>query len=275
MSCQENCFNIVYMTNQSYLFQTYVSMKSLKFNKHRDICYDVYLLCIEFKDIQDIKSLDSDDFHIIPIYIDKNIFVSDDNAGVVYYKLLLHNLLDCDTVFHIDSDTIVIKDISDIFNINISDYFCGAVRDKINGFSYFNAGNVYFNLKKIRESIIDKDKTMYVYYDELNKELKENKGFLWEQDVLNKAFLGKINYISYGYNFLANTYSKYRFNELIRIYGEKIKSDNIRILHFASNPKPWKKSSLFGEIWKMYAEDRINKEYETKLLRMACREYKK
>ena len=275
MSCQENCFNIVYMTNQSYLFQTYVSMKSLKFNKHRDICYDVYLLCIEFKDIQDIKSLDSDDFHIIPVYIDKNVFVSDDNAGVVYYKLLLHNLLDCDTVFHIDSDTIVIKDVSDIFNINISDYFCGAVRDKINGFSYFNAGNVYFNLKKIRESIIDKDKTMYVYYDELNKELKENKGFLWEQDVLNKAFLGKIKYISYGYNFLANTYSKYRFNELIRIYGEKIKSDNIRILHFASNPKPWKKNSLFGEIWKMYAEDKIDKEYETKLLRMACREYKK
>ena len=275
MSCQENCFNIVYMTNQSYLFQTYVSMKSLKFNKHRDICYDVYLLCIEFKDIQDIKSLDSDDFHIIPVYIDKNVFVSDDNAGVVYYKLLLHNLLDCDTVFHIDSDTIVIKDVSDIFTINISDYFCGAVRDKINGFSYFNAGNVYFTLKKIRESIIDKDKTMYVYYDELNKELKENKGFLWEQDVLNKAFLGKIKYISYGYNFLANTYSKYRFNELIRIYGEKIKSDNIRILHFASNPKPWKKSSLFGEIWKMYAEDKIDKEYETKLLRMACREYKK
>ena len=275
MSCQENCFNIVYMTNQSYLFQTYVSMKSLKFNKHRDICYDVYLLCIEFKDIHDIKSLDSDDFHIIPVYIDKNVFVSDDNAGVVYYKLLLHNLLDCDTVFHIDSDTIVIKDVSDIFNINISDYFCGAVRDKINGFSYFNAGNVYFNLKKIRESIIDKDKTMYVYYDELNKELKENKGFLWEQDVLNKAFLGKIKYVSYGYNFLANTYSKYRFNELIRIYGEKIKSDNIRILHFATNPKPWKKSSLFGEIWKMYAEDKIDKEYETKLLRMACREYKK
>ena len=275
MNCQGNCFNIVYMTNQSYLFQTYVSMKSLKYNKHRDICYDVYLLCIEFRDIGKIKELDSDDFHIKPIFIDKNIFKTENNAGVVYYKLLLHELLDCDFVFHIDSDTIVIKDISDVFKININDYFCGAVRDKINGFSYFNAGNVLFNLKKIREKIIDEDKTMYVYYEELNNELKDNKGFLWEQDIMNKAFKNYIKYIDYGYNFLANTYSKYKFNELVRLYGEPIKSDNIKIIHFASNPKPWKKSSLFGEIWKMYAENRIDKEYENKILRMACREYKK
>ena len=274
MRCQPS-YNIVYMTNQSYLFQTYVSMKSLKYNKHRDVNYGVYLLCIEFEDLGEILDLDSDDFQIKPIFIKKNVFKRENNAGVVYYKLLLHELLDCDVVFHIDSDTVVVDDISDIFNIDINDYYCGAVRDKIVSLGYFNAGNVLFNLKKMRETIIDDRDTMYVLFERLNRKLEGNKGFLWEQDVLNKAFEGNVKYIPYGYNFLVNIYGQYSFNELIRIYGEKVISDNLKILHYASYPKPWVKPNLFGEVWKMYAEDNIDKQREKMLLKVACREFKR
>jgi lipopolysaccharide biosynthesis glycosyltransferase len=225
-------------------------------------------------DLGKIWSLNSKDFCIKPIYIQKNIFKRKDNAGVVYYKLLLHQLLDCDVAFHIDSDTVIVKDISDIFTIDITDYYCGAVKDKINGFEYFNAGNVLFNLKKIRNEIVNDTDTMYVYFDKINKELQDNKGFLWEQDVLNKAFKGKIKYIHYGFNFLVNTYSQFRFNELVRIYGEPIKSKNIKILHYASYPKPWKNPNLFGQVWKMYAEEEFDKAKEDILLKVACREFK-
>ena len=167
--CSKN--NIVYMTNESYLYQTYVSMYSLKENKHRGVNYDVYLLCIEFSNIGDIKSLQSNDFNIVPIFIDKNIFKSDNNAGVVYYKLLLHELLDVDTVFHIDSDTVVVDDISDIFNVNIDNKYCACVRDKINGLMYFNAGNLYLNLKYIRSQIVDNKYTMYTHFCHLDKKL--------------------------------------------------------------------------------------------------------
>jgi len=265
--------NIVYMTNESYLQQTYTSMFSLKINKHRGICYDVYLLCVEFSNLKDIEELDSFDFRIKPIFIKQNIFKRSDNEGIVYYKLLLHELLDVDVVFHIDSDTIVVDDVSDIFNIDISDCFCGAVKDKINGLSYFNAGNILLNLKNIRETIINGKETMYVYFERLNRELQENKGFLWEQDVLNKAFKNKVKYINYGYNFLVNTYSQYMFSELNRIYGEKIDYKKLKILHYASKPKPWNELTLFGEIWKMYNDNNINKELEQKILRMACRGY--
>ena len=275
MSCQQNYFNIVYMTDESYIFQTYVSMLSLKQNKHCNVNYSVYLLCIEFENIDKIQSLNSEDFEIKPIYIRKNIFRQSNNAGVVYYKLLLHELLDCDIVFHIDSDTVVVNDVSDVFNIDISDYFCGAVRDKIKGFQYYNAGNVLFNLKKIKETTINETDTMYVFYDKLNKLLKDEKCFLWEQDVINKAFKGKIKHIHYGYNFLVNTYSQYRFNELIRLYGENVQSKNLKILHYASHPKPWEEVNLFGEIWKMYANGNIDKEKEAKILKVACRECKK
>jgi lipopolysaccharide biosynthesis glycosyltransferase len=249
-------------------------MFSLKQNKRCNVNYSVYLLCIETKDIDKIMSLNSIDFNIKPIFIKKNIFRTSNNAGVVYYKLLLHNLLDCDIVFHIDSDTVVIDDVSDIFDIDISDYYCGAVRDKIKGFKYFNAGNVLFNLKKIRESVVKDTDTMYVFFDKINNELKDEKFFLWEQDVLNEAFKDKIKYIHYGYNFLVNTYSQFRFNELVRLYGERIQSDGLKILHFASHPKPWIKPNLFGQVWKMYADKQIDKQREKLLLKVACREYK-
>lgn len=274
MVLQEKCSknNIVYMTNESYLYQTYVSMYSLKENKHRGVNYDVYLLCIEFSNIGDIQSLQSDDFNIIPIFIDKNIFKSDNNAGVVYYKLLLHELLDVDTVFHIDSDTVVVDDISDIFNVNIDNKYCACVRDKINGLMYFNAGNLYLNLKYIRNQIIDGKYTMYTHFHHLDKKLNDNKGYLWEQDILNEAFNKNVEYINYGYNFLANTYSQYKFSEWVRVYGERLKSENIKIIHFASHPKPWVKLNLFGQIWKMYADKNVNKELENKILRLACHE---
>lgn len=249
-------------------------MMSLKYNKHRDICYGVYLLCIEFEDIGKIAELNSEDFKIKPIYIKRNIFKRPDNEGVVYYKFLLHELLDCDKVFHIDSDTVVVGDVSEIFNIDIEDYFCGAVRDKICGLSYFNAGNVLFNLKKIRETIIEDKEPMYIYFERLNRELEGRKGFLWEQDVLNKAFEGKVKYIPYDYNFLANVYSLYSFNELVRIYGEPICADRLKILHYASTPKPWKRLNLFGQIWKMYADNKIDKKKEQMILKVACREFK-
>lgn len=268
--------NIVYMTNESYLKHTYTSMFSLKYNKRRGVFYDVYLLCIEFEDIKEIANLDSFDFRIKPIFIKNNIFRCSDNEGVVYYKLLLHNLIDVNYLFHIDSDTVVIDDVSDIFDIDITEYYCGAVKDKINGLSYFNAGNVYFNLKKIRESVINDTDTMYVFFEKLNKYLRlERKCFLWEQDVLNVAFKDSVKFIHYGYNFLVNTYSQYRFSELCRIYGEHIDYTKLKILHYASNPKPWNQLNLFGEIWKMYNDNNIDKNKEQKILRMACRGFHK
>ena len=274
MNLQENCskHNIIYMTNESYLFQTYVSMFSLKKNKHRGIHYDVYLLCIEIDDIKCIKELQSNDFNIIPVFVKRNIFKRHNNEGVVYYKLLLHELLDVDTVFHIDSDTVVISDISDIFNTNIKDKYCACVKDKINGLTYFNAGNLYLNLELMRSTVINKNDTLYTHFHKLDNELQDKLGYLWEQDILNTAFKGNIEYISYGYNFLANTYSQYKFSEWVRVYGEPLKSESIKIIHFASNPKPWNKLNLFGQVWKMYADGNVDKEFEKKLLRLACHE---
>ena len=106
-------------------------------------------------------------------------------------------------------------------------------------------------------------------------ESKNPRIYLWEQDIFNKLFVKDVFYLDYGYNFLPNKYGIYNFNEYSRIYGEKIQSDNIKILHFASNPKPWIKADLFGKIWQMYAENRIDKILENKILKLACREYKK
>ena len=71
---------------------------------------------------------------------------------------------------------------------------------------------------------------------------------------------------------MVNTYSQYRFNELVRLYGEKVQSSKLKILHYASHPKPWKNPNLFGQIWKMYADEKVDKNKEKLLLKVACRE---
>ena len=46
------------------------------------------------------------------------------------YRLLLPNLLpDCDQCVYLDGDIIVTGDISSVFDIDISTYYIGAVRD--------------------------------------------------------------------------------------------------------------------------------------------------
>lgn len=63
-----------------------------------------------------------------------------------------------DTILSFDVDTIVDKDISDIWNLPIHDYYFSASKENTmchDGYIYTNMGVTLFNLKKIREDHID------------------------------------------------------------------------------------------------------------------------
>lgn len=258
------CFNVCYITNFDYLNQTYTSMNSLKINKHHNIKYDVYLFCVQVDDmfLNKIKLLNSHDFNIHPIFIKQNIFTLNDNAGTVFYKLLLHELLtECDIIFHIDSDTIIVDDISEIFDIDINDYYIAGVKDKIHYNGYINAGNILMNLKKMREY-----NGLYSQYMELNS---KNDYDLFEQSIMNDMFKGKIKYIHYKFNFLLNHYGKYYSTKsMAMIYGEIPTYKTIKILHFAGKYKPWKSKTLLSIIYNNYKNNNIDKNMERKILKL-------
>jgi len=90
-----------------------------------------------------------------------------------------------DKVLSLDMDTIAIRDVSSIWNYDISDYyFAGAKEpDKSEENLYVNMGVTLHNLKLLRESGMA---------DKLIKELNTTKHEFPEQDVFNKLCAGKI-----------------------------------------------------------------------------------
>ena len=104
-------------------------------------------------------------------------------------------LPDIDKVLSIDCDTVVDKDISDIWNIDIDDYYYAAVREPTLsnrcGGLYINAGVMMCNLKKLREDGKE---------DEMIRLLNEKMLFFVCQDAINAMCKDKILEIPNSYN---------------------------------------------------------------------------
>ncbi|MFC1785300.1 glycosyltransferase family 8 protein [Candidatus Neomarinimicrobiota bacterium] len=171
-----------------------------------------------------------------------------------YFRLLLAEILpkEIDTILYLDSDIIVIDDLSELIelnfrkdansNINYSikdvenisidghEYYIYAVDHKFGindtkrlrdldfkGNNYFNSGIMYINLKKWRETRITK--TL------MRNALKYSDVVLWwDQDILNITFdlnWGEIDF----------TYNAFGLTEIV--------DKNFKIIHFTSNSKPW------------------------------------
>lgn len=99
-----------------------------------------------------------------------------------------------DKVLYLDIDTIVNDDISELWDIDISNYYAAGVRDtpdlNKNGL-YVNAGVMLFNLKKMREDHID-DKWLEIAHGPKRR--------FALQDPMNEALRGKIYELPTQYN---------------------------------------------------------------------------
>lgn len=100
-----------------------------------------------------------------------------------------------DKILTIDCDTIVAKDVSDLWDIPLDGYYCAGVREPVlsgrSGRIYINAGVVMLNLDKIRAD--SKDNEMIHY-------LNTRPMYFVAQDAMNLALQGCIKEISSEYN---------------------------------------------------------------------------
>lgn len=126
------------------------------------------------------------------------------------YSKLFPNL---DTILSLDIDTIVNKNISNLWDINLDGYYIAGVRDtpefNRNGL-YVNGGVLLQNLKKIREDKIDD-----VMVDKINHIKKDYA----EQDLLNEVYK----------NHILELPSEYNSHPLFMNYNPK----NRKIIHYA------------------------------------------
>lgn len=137
----------------------------------------------------------------------------------------LPQILSEDKVLYLDIDTLVLGNLDDLWNMDISNYaiaawpedrdkelimdWCWPPREHMQKSKYINSGVVLFNLKFIREHKID-EKWFSI--------LKNMKLPLPDQDAINLACDGYITYLDTIYNFGNINYKDIPLIEDVRIY---------------------------------------------------------
>ena len=214
------------------------------------------------------KKLDEMDFNVLGL--DRNLNKS---SLTTYARLFMSTLLpsNIDKVLYLDCDSLIVDSYKDLWNTDISNYYCAGVLDGINtavkrslGFNkedtYINAGFLLVNLKRWRNEKVE---------EKFIKFMAENQHRFYQHDqgVLNNIFKDNILIVNPKYNlqiyFQTLDYNLARkFTCMETEYYTKEIVDAARenpvFLHFCgpNYDRPWyNKDHPYAEMFKEYAEE--------------------
>ena len=186
-------------------------------------------------------------------------------SRAMYGRLLLPDIIDADKVLYLDCDILIRADIFDLWNIDISEYYAGAVIDPCLsgidkyyifpsgepviplGQTYFNSGVLLLNLKKYREDNLMQIVSRFVY------ENSESLHFP-DQDALNVVMQGKWLPLDPCWNVQSSMfmmcYKEKRGDKFPQDIIEAVK--NPAIIHYTDTVKPWHYEYLFPYVEEYY-----------------------
>lgn len=238
MCCNENWYQYLVVNIYSLLKNT----KNVE---------KIYLL-IETENVEDVKYLSEikEKFNIkielinFNDIMDKYIKKDCPNTNTIFSnfcfgRLMLADVIKEDKVLYLDTDTIVRKDISNLWNYDINNYYVAGVKDygiirdgtyeRLNiKDKYINSGVVLFNLKLIREdNIIEK------WFHIINTEKMKYP----DQDAMNVVCTHRELYLSSMYNVIWTVTVQVENPSLIKIY------------HYAGKKTPWVADKHYAEEW--------------------------
>ncbi|ALB01873.1 glycosyl transferase [Francisella persica ATCC VR-331] len=261
-----NKIPIVFTFDKRIILGAAVAIKSLIDNAKQTTFYDIYVYHpdIAYKTIKYFEEMLSNTNHSISFYhIHKYRFKDAPiNKGgswteIVYYRLLIPELLpQYDKAIYIDVDVLFKKDLSEVFNIDISGYECAAVPVELNSnkmicHKYFPENkNKYIyissflvmNLKLMRE-----EKTVQKFLEVISSFNKRLKFF--DLDTLNIA-CDRFYDLPFSYGTFQSIFYKHDVTKageypfLMDIYSieelEKAKKETV-FIHYVGKPgKPWR-----------------------------------
>ena len=245
-----NYINVAYAFDNIYYYIAHVSMKSIMLNQktntfiifHILVSLDIFKeqkevidkICLEHKNCKIIYHLLTNEFKKFNV---KGRIIK---TTAVFYRLLLQNIITNEKkVLYFDCDTLIYRDLNEIYNYNITDkYYIGQFEGKPlkkygnNLNDFINSGVMLINLENLRKDNI---------FDKMLDFLKNNKNLEYlDQDAINVVCNKKngffpSNYISFG---ICN----------IKLFQKKINSKNNNtnvinnnpyIFHFKKYKKPW------------------------------------
>lgn len=264
--------NIATALNKKYLLYTGVMLISLCENNKEHI--NAYLLNSELDD-GDIARLENAlanyDIEIISLKIDKEQFDArlprnSQWSLETYYRLMLLDILpkDMERLLYLDVDLIVNKSLAELYNVDFegdeiiaAEDICGMRTEESfgpkqkemfapmfeQGYRYFNAGVMLFNLDKMRKK--HSFATYMAAVEEWNYQMEAP-----DQDILNYVHWNRVGYVDFAtYDLFARIAHNQGYTY------ERVKSD-VAIVHYAGY-KPWDVENChfpIEQLWWDYAK---------------------
>ncbi len=177
----------------------------------------------------------------------------------LYKFAIIDKLTQYDKIIYLDTDIVVNGDISELFNIDLKDNYVGGVfniyyymyKKNLPAMlqipdieSYFNAGVMLMNTKKMREDNL---------VEQLEKYIGKFSGSV-DQHIFNKVCYGKIVNIPPKFNATLNYVEMYKKPYAEYFYTKKEINEAIEnpyVIHYTGIYKPWNYTKL-PLAWKWY-----------------------
>lgn len=266
---------IAMATDDNYVMPTLVSITSALKNSNKNTFLNFYILIpgdLSLENKNKFQKLSKNFKNCNITLIDMGEEYANSYKGIwgkaMYYRLALPNLLKNEKkCIYLDSDTLVLKDLQEFYNLNIDEYYLAGVPDgyrlkeeyaKRIGIkdmtNYICSGVLLWNLEKCRQDNIVEKFNEFIS----QKVDKENVCRFPDQDTINAVCYGKIYDLPFKFGAIVGFLRPNNYKEKPFVY-ELLSEDNwldaknnAVILHFVSI-KPWNSSRVkYYHLWKAY-----------------------
>jgi len=254
---------IFFAVDDCYIPFLAVTLESLIKHSSKDNNYELNILYTSITDENQVKIKKYEQENININFVDLNEYISkiqnklytrDYFSQTTYFRLFIPDLYpDYDKALYIDSDTILLDDIANLYNIDLKDNLVGAIPDgavkSIREFqeyvelvvglsdynNYFNAGVLLMNLKELRDYRF-KLKFLYLL-DTIKFRVAQ------DQDYLNRLCKGRVKILDSAWNVMPGA-------------SQENRSKIVKLIHFNLSNKPWHLSNIpYEEYFWEYAKN--------------------
>ena len=252
---------IFYACDDAFVKFTIISIRSMLENASPDRFYRFHILITDVSERSRrvAKELERENAEIIfedvtsyLTAIEKKLPLRDYYSKTTYYRLFIADMFpQYDKAIYIDSDTVVLSDISELYDTDLKDNYVGAVTERvmtdidvygryveqvlgIDRYAYFNAGLLLLNCKQFRKNdLLKKFGDLLSVY---------NFVVTQDEDYLNLMCKDRVLHLDRKWN-----------TEILPQF--EIDPAKVAIFHYIMVSKPWHYPDCrFGEYFWKYAE---------------------
>lgn len=254
---------IFYACDDAFVKYTIVSLHSMIENASKDFDYKIYILNTNISDEmrKHLSDLQNDNFEIVFVNVaeylenvNKELPIRHYYSNTTYYRFFIAEMFpEYDKAIYIDSDTIVLGDISELYGTDIGESYVGACHEQamtqvdvygtycervvgVSRHNFFNAGLMLINAKQFREKqILKRFVTLLGEYTFIVTQ---------DEDYLNLICKDHVYWLDQKWNTELTSGIEYNYDY-----------KNAFILHYIMVNKPWHYHDVRGaDIFWSYAK---------------------